>query len=402
MGNPDRWHAEFNRPMKPVRNHAGHIVLILIAFCIGTGAAGSFTDPAAAQVQTDQLSKQLGTVRTQPSLRAREQNSSTSQSSADSKGAAPIRVPLTIHAGESMIIRAGASTLTQSGQPAAIAFKLGRKPACGDTRETPQGIVLATSSECAGLTLEFDYEVSLVGVPASQQSAGKVEVQALVLSGVESCGIADAPYEFIRIPGGSYTPRSFPGQLGDLADLIGTKVANVEAFCMTEEAIPAAEMEAFLAAQTFAQKRRSFPEALDTAVQVSAQVEMGRGLRVPALAISHRMAHGYAEKQSGLFDRKFELPLLEHYVAAAVHLLRQQPDAPATHSFLVSLRGGLMEWTDTPCDAVSDAYIVLGTKPQSGLLEKYCYEVSQRVARMGFRLIARTRWEGGASPQSVR
>lgn len=392
MNNHYRQHAVFR--LSGLGGAVGRrAAIILLAACATVGAFAPIAGQAIAQVQTDQLGKQLGT----PAL----PGASVPKPNAG-KGAERIRARLTLRAGQSIVVRTGASALTQPTPPAPLLFKVGRKPECGDIWETWQGIVLGTKAECAGLALEFDYEVSLVGVPAGPQSAVKVDVRAQVQAGVESCGIADAPFEFIKIPAGSYALKDIPRQLSDLAEVMGMKVATVDAFCMTEEAIPSSEMEAFLAGQTLARKRQSFPEALDTAIQSSAPIELGRDLRVPALAVSHRMARGYAERQSGQLDLRFGLPRLEHYFAAAAYLLRQQPDAPSTHAFLVSLRGGLMEWTDTPCDGVSDAFVIIGTGKQSGLLEKYCYDVSRRVARMGFRLVAPTRPDNGAPPQPVR
>jgi len=359
--------------------------VLAAAICISESASLFLAGKAMAQeIQSDQLGIMLGTTPRGASTRLRP-----------GKGLEPIRDRMTLRAGQSVVVRAGASALTTVQQTAPLVFKLGRKPACGVIWETPQGVVLEAKAECAGQTLEFDYEVS-VGGSGGRQSAVKVEVQALVQSGVESCGIANAPYDFVAIPGGLYSLKNPPPQLTDLVRLIGTTEAKVEPFCITEEAVPAAEMEAFLAEHPFVQKRKLFPEALDAVLHPAAQIESGRGLRSPALAVSHRMAQGYAQRQSDTLDHRLHLPQLEHYVAAALHLLRQQPDAPSTHSFFVSLRGGLIEWTDTPCDPATGTFVLLGTRPQTGVLDKYCYEASQRVARMGFRLVARkAAGEGG-------
>lgn len=337
-------------------------------------------DNVRAQGQSDHIGRQLGTA---PKL-------STTHPETDAKSnqaREPFRERMILRAGQSAVVRAGASTFTVARQAVPLSFKIGQKPACGKTWETSQGIVLETTGECAGLTLEFDYEVNVADAAVDQRNTVKVTVQAGVQSGIESCGISNAPYEFVSIPGGSYSLQNLPGPLADLAGLIGTDTAVTEPFCITEEAVPASELEGFLAEQPLAQKRASFPEALDTAPRSVFQVDTGRAVRSPALAVSYRMAAGYAERQSNLIGRSFRLPRLEQYIAAAVYLLRQEPDAPSTHSFLVSLRGGLMEWTDTPCNAASGTFILLGTKQQSGLLDKYCYERSQTVTRMSFRLV---------------
>src|SRR5262249_14149876 len=151
-------------------------------------------------------------------------------------------------------------------------------------------------------------------------------------------------------------------QLKDLADLLGAKEARVEAFCITEEAVPAAEIESFLAQQTLEQKRKLLPEAVDPVAMPSVQVDSGRGLRSPAVAVSHRMASSYAQHQSEILEHTLHLPRLEHYVAAALYLVRKQPNSPSTHSFFVSLRGGLIEWTDTPCDASAGTFTGLGAR----------------------------------------
>ena len=193
----------------------------------------------------------------------------------------------------------------------------------------------------------------------------------------------------MTIPGGPYSFKDAPPQLLDLVRLIGGSEAKVEPFCITEEAVPAAEIEAFLAEQSADQKRNLFPEALDAMLLPAIQIDAGRGMRFPAVAVSHRMAQGYAQRQSDVLEQTLRLPRLEQYVAAALHMVKKQPDAPSTHSFLVSLRGGLIEWTDTPCDPAAGTFTLLGTRQQTGVLDTYCYEASQRVARMGFRLVAR-------------
>jgi formylglycine-generating enzyme required for sulfatase activity len=350
--------------------------MIAACLCVGT-VCGS--DLASAQGQSDQLGLRLGTV---------PKGFSTDSNSAG-KGALgePIYSPITMRAGQSVVMRAGASTFSDS-QAASLAFKLGRRPACGMIWETPQGIVLKAKAECVGQTLEFDYRVSVAGASGTQPETVKVAVQALVQSGIETCGMSNAPYEFIKIPGGSYSFQNPPSQLSDLVALVGRGTATVEPFCITEELVPASEMEAFLAEQTPVQKREAFPEAIDAMLQPVAQVETGRGVRSPALAVSYRMAKGYAQRLSDSIGRALQLPRLEQYAAAAVYLQRQRPDAPSTHSFFVSLRGGAMEWSDTPCNAVQETFALLGTNIQSGGLNKYCYESSQRVARMSFRLVS--------------
>jgi len=296
---------------------------------------------------------------------------------------------MTVRAGQSVMLRAGASTFAADRQSGSLSFRVVQKPVCGEARETSYGIILKPTAECVGLVLKFDYEINVADAPPAERRAVRVAVEAVVQSGIESCGITNAPYEFIRIPGGSYPLQNLSPQLSDIAGLTGSSSAKVEPFCITEEAVPASEMGAFLAARTAAEKQASFPEALIPAAQPFKQFDMGRGGRPPALSVSYRMAQGYAQWASGLTDRQLHLPRLEQYIAAAVYLLRQQPDAPSTQSFLVSLRGGLLEWTETPCNTIG-TFVVLGTKQQSGLLDKYCYEASQALARMGFRLVSST------------
>lgn len=287
------------------------------------------------------------------------------------------------------MLRAGAASFATNRQAGPPAYRLAQKPACGTAQETPVGIVLTTTGECAGQLLKFDYDVSVADAPPAERRSVRVAVEAIVQSGVESCGIANTPYEFIRIPGGSYPLQNLPPQLADIAGLTGSGAAKVEAFCITEEAVPASDMEAFLAEQTLPEKQASFPEALTPADQPFTQFEMGRSGRPPALSVSYRMAQAYARRKSGAIDRQLQVPRLEQYIAAVVYLLRQQPDASFTQSFLVSLRGGLLEWTETPCNAIG-TFVVLGTKQQSGLLDRYCYDSSQALARMGFRLVSPT------------
>jgi hypothetical protein len=381
------WRMSFNLGKLAIADIRGLFGLKLIGFCFGYGICAALTGVAVAQHQSDQLGPLLGTSPVQPSAPSHGGKPAHSKQTPDRNDSTRVRVPITLRAGQSVTLRAGTSALAQSSQPGPAVFKVGRKPNCGEVWGAALGVILAARSECVGQTLEFDYEVGFPGASGAERAAVKVDVQAIVLPGLDSCGIVDAPYEFISIPGGSYLLKSASGPLSDLAKLVEAKSALVDAFCISEEAIPSSEMDAFLAGQTLAQKRRAFPEALELATQPAAQVEVGRGLRAPALAVSHRMAQAYAQKQSERLERRFELPRLEHYLAAAAYLLRHQPDAPATHSFLVSLRGGLLEWTDTPCGTVENAFLILGTEHQSGLLEKYCYDVSQRIARMGFRLV---------------
>ena len=157
--------------------------------------------------------------------------------------------------------------------------------------------MLEVSAVCAGQTLEFDYEVTAeTSGSGMQRSAVKVEVKALVQSGVESCGIANVPFEFVMVPAGPYSLKDAPPQVKDLVSLLGGSEARVESFCITEEAVPAAEIEAFLAAQPLDQKRKLLPEAVDPALLPAVQVDFGRGLRSPAVAISHRMASSYAAR----------------------------------------------------------------------------------------------------------
>src|SRR5262249_18421321 len=154
-----------------------------------------------------------------------------------------------------------------------------------------------------------------------REGAVRVEVKALVQAGIESCGIANVPYEFMMIPAGPYSLKDAPPQLKDLADLLGAKEARVEAFCITEGAVPAAGIESVLAQQTLEQKRKLLPEAVDPVAMPSVQVDSGRGLRSPAVAVSHRMASSYAQHQSEILEHTLHLPRLEHYVAAALYLV---------------------------------------------------------------------------------
>jgi hypothetical protein len=383
--------AAFDRETPRGKRGVRNCLVIMAAAGTWLGADQHFSVATTARNQSDQIGILLRTVpdRPDPGEHMGTLVHVPPVGMDKNKNGRLIRAPMTLRAGQSIIVRAGASSLTASGQTAPVVFRLGRRPTCGAVWETSQGIVLETQSECAGQTLELDYEVSLAGAATGQQASIRVEAEAVVQSGVSSCGIADAPYEFISVPGGSYSLKNAPGQLGDLLRLLPASSADVDAFCITEEAIPESEMEAFLAAQAPLEMRDSFPEALDAPLQISAQVEVGRGMRPPALAVSHRMAKAYARRQSGLLDRRIQLPQLDQYVAAAVYLLRQQPDATSTNSFLVSLRGGLLEWTDTPCNASNETFVALGTGQQSGLLDRYCYEASQRVGRMGFRLVTR-------------
>jgi hypothetical protein len=342
---------------------------------------------ALAQGQSDRLGQQLGTAPKLPAAPAKTgKNNSANE---------PIRTPLTVRVGQSVELRAGASIFTVDRQAAPLLFKLSQKPVCGKTWETSQGIVLQPTADCAGQTLDFDYEVTVADAPVDQRDAVRVAVQALVQSGIESCGIPNAPYEFVSIPAGSYSLQNMPGQLTDISGLLGSATVTVDSFCISEEVIPASEMAAFLAEQEVAQKRTLFPEALEDSLPLSSQVEMGRAVRPPALGVSHRMANGYAQRQSTLMDRPLRLPRLEQYVVAAVYLARQQPDAPSTQSFLVSLRGGMMEWTDTPCTLSQGTFIAVGTRQQSGMFDKYCYEASQKLARMSFRLVSPSALKNG-------
>lgn len=350
---------------------AATVVLLIAPLPSGT---------ALAQEQSDQLGQQLGTA---PKLPAAPPKAGKNNSADE-----PIRTPLTVRVGQSVELRAGASTFTVDRQAAPLLFKVRQPPVCGKTWETSKGIVLQPTADCVGQTLEFDYEVTVADAPADQRDAVKVAVQALVQSGIESCGIANAPYEFVSIPGGSYSLQNMPGQLTDISGLLGSATVTVDSFCISEEAVPASEMAAFLAEQEIARKRTLFPEALEDSLPLSSQVEMGRAGRPPALGVSHRMANGYAQRQSSMMDMPLRLPRLEQYVAAAVYLVRQQPDAPSTQSFLVSLRGGMMEWTDTPCTLSEGTFIAVGTRHQSGMFDKYCYEASQKLARMSFRLVS--------------
>ena len=351
-------------------------LFIFLSFC-------SFTNGALAQGQSDRLGQQLGTA---------SRPSSTPDTERADKGTAgePIRLPMTVRAGQSAVLRAGAASLTTDRQNPALSYRVAQEPACGEARETSWGIIVKATQSCVGQVLKFDYEVSAVDAAPSEKRSVRVAVEAVVQSGIESCGIANAPFEFIRIPGGTYVLQDVPPQLSDVAVLTGARSVTVEPFCITEEAVPASEMEDFLASWTAAERQARFPETLTPAVSPFSQFEMGRGGRPPALSVSYRMAQAYAQQESSLRDnRQFHLPRLEQYVAAAVYLSQQQSDAPSTGSFLVSLRGGLLEWTETPCNTIG-TFVVLGTKQQSGSLDRYCYDASQALARMGFRLVSAT------------
>jgi hypothetical protein len=358
-----------------------------VIFCSQTAAAllgasltlAAWATHAAAQVQSDHLGQQLGTA----------PKAAPASPAGKSIANEPLRLPVTVRAGQSVVLRAGAATFTADRQSAPLSFRTVQKPACGEVLDTANGIILKATADCVGQVLKFDYDVAVTDALPAEKRAVRVAVEAVVQSGIESCGIANAPYAFIRVPGGSYPLQNLPPQVGDIAALSGSASATVEPFCISEEAVPASEMEAFLAVQTASEKQTSFPEVLVAAPQPFTQFEMGRSGRPPALAVSYRMAQAYARRQSAAMDRQLRLPRLEQYIAAAVYLQRQQPDAPATQSFLVSLRGGLLEWTETPCNTIG-TFVVLGVKQQSGLLDKYCYDASQALARMGFRLVSAT------------
>lgn len=311
---------------------------------------------------------------------------------------APIQYPLLVPAGQSFLLEAGASSLSGSRGGQSLAFTLGRRPGCGAAWETPRGVVLDARPQCAGQRLEFDYDVGAVG-SHGDHGRQRVAVEALIQAGVTSCGIADAPYQFISIPGGSYSLRQAPVWLADLVSLLGTASVNVDPFCISEEAVPQSEMELFVAALPEERKQQSFPEALDAEIKPVASVETGRSIRAPALAVSYRMATGYAERESGRLDRPLHLPKLEHYVAAVAYLADQRREESSSQSFFISLRGGQMEWTGTQCGAGGDRIVVLGTSLRSRTIERYCYDVSRRVAAMAFRVVAETA-RGGADDRA--
>lgn len=351
--------------------------------CMALAAAlhGIFPFGTEARSQsTDQLGRILGTKPADRSEDGRNGVPAPPQSSAQA-----IVVPILLKAGQSLLLRTGASSL--ANDPASPpTFRLITTPKCGVARAGADGVVITAPGECVGQKLLFTYEISATGA-AAPASPLRVDVQASVTKGIESCGISDAPFNFITIPGGTYSLADAPARLADIAKLAGKKELVVKSFCIGEEAVPASEMASFLAGYSFSEMRKSFPEALYAAGPASIEIETGRELRSPAVAVSLKMANAYATSLAPLLKGVVRLPTLDEYVAAAVHLERNAPEEAATHSFSVSLRGGLIEWTSSDCPSSRGSFLTIGRQRLRGELEILCFEPSQRLGRMGFRLV---------------
>jgi hypothetical protein len=209
-------------------------------------------------------------------------------------------------------------------------------------------------------------------------------VVALVEEGVESCGLKHAPFLFVKVPGGVYSLADLPPRLADLSAMVSGPDVTVKDFCITEEAISADEVAAFLAGASTAEIIRRFPEALAEASIVQTAVEIGSV--PPATGISHRMAAAFAAKASAGYNRRFSIPTLDEYIAATIFLEKDKKNASEADLFAVSLRGGLLEWTGTTCESAPGTYAAIGTDQIRGSLAKLCFEPAQRVSRLAFRL----------------
>ncbi len=290
----------------------------------------------------------------------------------------PVLTRMTLPAGQARLIKDGASSVGQPPEGAQLAFQLGSAPHCGTAVATPAGIVLRAPEACAGKTVTFHYQVSWSGQAGGPIS--RLEIQALVQPGQSSCGVDTSPFAFISIPGGRYSASDAPSRIADLMRLIGKREVVIEAFCISEEVVSASEMLVFAAS-------RADASTMSAARPPVAQ-PASEALNAPAGGISYDLAAAFADDLGRRFVRTVTLPTIEHYAAAAIHLLRTQPQSMSTQAFLRSLRAGAIEWLATRCQDAQDTQLALGARQQSGELDQFCYARGQQLSRMSFRVIA--------------
>ena len=329
---------------------------------------------AFAQVQCDELSRRLGMC----SLSAVGSPNPDPKSQMGRPSDAPVLTRMTLPAGQARLIKDGASSVGQPPQGAQLAFQLRSVPHCGTAVATPGGIVLRAPEECAGETVTFHYHVSWSGEAGGPTS--RLEIQALIQPGQSSCGVDTSPLAFISIPAGRYSVSDAPSRIADLVRLIGKREVTIAAFCIAEEVVSASEMLAFAADRA--------EESTQSAARPPVAQPAAGTLNAPAGGISYDLAVAFAENLGRRLVRPVALPTIEHYAAAAIHLLRTQPQSTSTQAFLRSLRGGAIEWLATRCQDAQDTQLALGTRQQSGELDQFCYARTQQLLRMGFRVIA--------------
>lgn len=294
-----------------------------------------------------------------------------------------LHVSMTLRAGQTVIVRDGVSGFGKLDPAVELSYRLDQPPGCGVAKEAPSGIILHAKPECTGHRLEFSYVISLRDSYGERVQA--VEVSALIERGFNACGLEHAPFRFVPVPGGVYSLENLPARLADISGLVVRREVKVKAFCITEDAISADELAAFLANTTLAEKLKAFPEALAAGSSLKSGVETGSV--PPATGVSFRMAKAFAENASARLSRTFSLPTLDEYIAANLYLEHDKSDISEAQIFAVSLRGGLIEWTETPCEKAPDTFVTIGTDQLHGRLTMFCYEPAQRVSRLTFRLI---------------
>lgn len=294
---------------------------------------------------------------------------------------------LTVSVGQTVAIRAGIVALRSRPSDKQI-IVLEKEPDCGEAKVAKDSVVYYADPECVGRKVNFEYVIGYPRAPGAGFKKQLVKVRAAVLSGIETCGISDAPFRFLLIKGGKYSIADAPRPLADLAGLLDTADFEVAPFCITEEAIARSEFDFLVLNIPISKIRAVMPEALSSLPhQRSISITTGRTQRLPATQVSLAMARTFAEEKSEMMEQELVLPSLEQYIAAAWELHTNRPDAPETHSFLVSLRGGLLEWTKTACQN-KGTYVVLGPRLDGSRIEKYCFESTRRGSRSGFRLVA--------------
>lgn len=258
-------------------------------------------------------------------------------------------------------------------------MKIEAAPACAAVRFNGRAVLFRGGASCVGNDVVFGYSVKLGGEWLS--AAISVTVRPASTSPSVACSLPDTDWQMTRIDGGVFDKSAVPSGITDFAGLIEESTFTVDPFCITVESIPAEPVERYFNNLNEDERRNQFPEF---GGGQSGQLSVGRS---PASA-SEAMAVAFTKRLAERSGRALALPTVQQIVAAAWELQTKHPGAPQTDAFLILMRSGNMQWTNSACGS-GGSYLAVGPSASAqtqGQLVKLCYNAS-RIDRTSFHLV---------------
>lgn len=277
-------------------------------------------------------------------------------------------------------------------------LKIKDQPICGKAGVEGRYIWYKANDDCAGKKVLFEYSAKLQDARTCEDEWRSAPVAITVKPRAVSCDVPNSNWRMIKVGGGQFTKDEAPERIRDFVKLLNEPAFTVSPFCITADAISAAEFERFFMSISPEQRKKDFPEAAKRTTNggslgdgdpdfVPPIMLPGSESEGPANKISRRMALAYAKHQSEKKGRALTLPTLNEYVATTWELSTQE----RSREFIDALRSGNLQWTSTPCpqtDPEPGSFLMLGPGAR-GPLSTLCYDEFRLDARTGFRLIVR-------------